>query len=291
MATVTLPSISAAFLAALTVLLASCQPAANTPAPNNAAADSRYFAYFGAQTEGHGAGKGIYAYSFDASTGELSEIGLVAEMTYPAFLAVHPSQRYLYAVTADEERRGAVRSFEVDRASGKLKMLNQVLSGGTAPVHLDIHPSGRMLAAANYLPGSTSSLPVKSDGSLGSAVSVLDHYGSSVDPRRQSGPHAHSVNFSPDGRFAIAADLGTDDLFVFRTDAEKASLAFNDPAFAEASPGSGPRHLAFHPSAPYCYVINEMNNTLTAFRWDAEQGAMERIQTLSTLPEGYSETS
>jgi len=289
MATVALPSVSVAFFAALTLLLASCQP--DAPAPDDAAAGSRYFAYFGTQTEGDGAGKGIYAYRFDANSGELSEIGLVAEMTYPAFLAVHPSQRYLYAVTADEERRGAVRAFAVDHASGKLNVLNQVLSGGTAPVHLDIHPSGRMLAVANYLPGSTSSMPVNSDGSLGETMSVLDHYGSSVDPRRQSGPHAHSVNFSPDGRFAVSADLGTDDLFLFRVDAEKASLAFNDPAFAEVAPGSGPRHLAFHPSAPYCYVINEMSNTLTAFRWDSEQGAMERIQTLSTLPEGYSETS
>lgn len=293
-------------LAALTVVLApwvlaSCGPAADPPAANeggnkNGAAGSglggsQYFAYFGAQTAGEGAGKGIYAYRFDAGSGELTEIGLVAEMTYPAFLAVHPSQQYLYTVTADEEGRGAVRAFDVDRVTGKLTMLNQVLSGGPAPVHLDMHPSSRMLAVANYRVGSTSSLPVNANGSLGEAVSVLAHYGSSIDPRRQSGPHAHSVNFSPDGRFAVSADLGTDDLFVFRADAQKATLQFNDPAFAEVAPGSGPRHLTFHPSANYCYVINEMSNTLTAFRWDAERGAMDKIQNLSTLPEGYAETS
>ncbi len=283
-----IPVLTVPLLAALVLLLISCGP----PAENKTGTvGSKYFAYFGAQTQGDGAGKGIYAYRFDADTGELSEIGLVAEMTYPAFLAVHPSQQYLYAVTADEEGRGAVRAFKVDRMTGKLNILNQVLSGGAAPVHLDMHPSGRMLAVANYRVGSTSSLPVNQDGSLGEAVSVLDHYGSSVDPSRQSGPHAHSVNFSPDGRFAVSADLGTDDLFVFRADPGKALLEFNDPAFAEVAPGSGPRHLTFHPSAPYCYVINEMNNTVTAFHWDAEQGALEIIQTLSTLPEGYNETS
>jgi len=279
-------------LVALAILLASCRPGADAPAGSqNGAVESQYFAYFGTQTEGDGAGKGIYAYRFDPSTGELSEIGLVAEMTYPAFLTVHPSQEYLYTVTADEEGRGAVQAFDIDRVTGKLTILNQVLSGGAGPVHLDIHSSGQMLAVANYRVGSTSSLPVKRDGSLGDAVSVLDHYGSSIDPRRQGGPHAHSVNFSPDGRFAVSADLGTDDLFVFRADPQKATLEFNDPAFAEVSPGSGPRHLTFHPSADYGYVINEMNNTLTVFCWDAEGGTIEIIQTLSTLPEGYSGTS
>ena len=110
-------------------------------------------------------------------------------------------------------------------------------------------------------------------------------------PRRQTAPHNHSVNFSPDGRFAVSADLGTDDLFVFRADPESATLAFNDPPFVEVAPGSGPRHFTFHPTLPYCYVINEMSNTVTAFRWDTERGVMDTIQKLSTLPEGHDETS
>lgn len=274
----------------LALLSIACQTASDTSA-KQIDDSAQYIAYFGAQTNGDGAGNGIYAYRFDPADGQFTDLGLVAELTYPAFLAVHPSEEYLYAVTADEEGRGAVRAFAVDRATGKLTTINQVLSGGSAPVHLDMHPSGRMIAVANYGVGSTSSLPINPDGSLGEAISVVDHYGSSIDPRRQTGPHAHSVNFSPDGRFAVSADLGTDDLFVFRADPEKATLAFNDPPFAEVAPGSGPRHFTFHPSLPYCYVINEMSNTLTAFKWDVARGVMETIQNLSTLPEGYDETS
>ncbi len=148
-----------------------------------------------------------------------------------------------------------------------------------------------MLVVANYGSGSTVSFPVHQDGSLGQAASVIQHQGSSVNERRQKEPHAHSVNFSPDNRFVVSADLGTDQLLVYRVDPERDTIEPNDPAFTRVRPGSGPRHFSFHPRGQYGYVINEMGNTVTAFRYDAERGTMKELQMISTLPDGYSETT
>ena len=148
-----------------------------------------------------------------------------------------------------------------------------------------------MIAVANYGAGSTASFPIKENGSLGEAASVMQHEGSSVNEARQKGPHAHSVNFSPDNRFVVTADLGTDEVYVFRADPATGTIEPNDPPSAKVHPGGGPRHFTFHPSAKYSYAINELDSTVTAFQYDAERGAMEVIQTISTLPEGYEETS
>ncbi len=249
----------------------------------------RYLAYFGTYTKGDDAGKGIYVYRFDAGTGKMTEIGLAAEVTNPSFIAIHPNNQYLYAVTEDSSGEGAVSAFEIDHATGKLTELNQVSSQGSNPCHLNLDTTGRMLAVANYSGGTTASFPVREDGTLGEATSVLQHKGSSVNKDRQEGPHPHSVNFSPDNRFVITADLGTDELFVYHADPDTAKIRPNDPPTAKVKPGGGPRHFTFHPSGKFCYAINEMGNTVTAFQWDAERGTMEEVQMISTLPEGFTE--
>jgi 6-phosphogluconolactonase len=139
---------------------------------------------------------------------------------------------------------------------------------------------------ANYGGGSVACLPVDAAGRLEPASSFLQHEGSGADPKRQAGPHAHSINLDAANRFAIAADLGLDKLFIDRFDAAKGTLTPNDPPFARVAPGSGPRHFAFHPDGRHGYVINEMACTVTAFDYDPERGALSEIQTISTLPEG-----
>ena len=267
------------------------------PAPEESAqkeespSGAQYLAYFGTYTKGDNAGKGIYVYRFDADTGKMTEIGLAAEIANPVFIAIHPNNKYLYAVTEDLSGEGAVSAFEIEHATGKLKELNQVSSKGSGPCHLNVDATGRMLAVANYSGGNTVSFPVNEDGTLGETTSVLQHEGSSVNERRQEGPHPHSVNFSPDNRFLVTADLGTDELYVYQADPATARISPNDPPTAKVKPGGGPRHFTFHPSGKFCYAINELGNTVTAFRWDAERGAMEEVQMISTLPEGFTETS
>lgn len=251
------------------------------PQPARAAGDN-YLVYIGTYTRE--SSKGIYAFRFDASTGKLAPLGLVAEIESPSFLAVHPNERFLYAVS--EAEKGSVASYAIDRQSGKLTALNTVSAKGGGPCHVNLDKTGQMLAVANYGTGSVAAFPVGADGRLGEATAFDQHEGSSVNPRRQKGPHAHSVDFSPDNRFLMSSDLGLDQVLIYRADPQKAALTANDPPFAKVKPGSGPRHFAFHPTARFAYVINEIASTVTAFTYDAVRGALSEIQTLSTLPEG-----
>jgi 6-phosphogluconolactonase len=139
---------------------------------------------------------------------------------------------------------------------------------------------------ANYSGGSVSVLPIREDGTLGAATAFVQHEGSGADQRRQQGPHAHSINLDAANRFAFVADLGLDKIMIYRFDPAAGTLAANDPAWATLAPGSGPRHFAFHPSGKFAYVINEMKSTLTAFRYEAARGALDELQTVSTLPAG-----
>jgi 6-phosphogluconolactonase len=164
-----------------------------------------------------------------------------------------------------------------------------VSAKGGGPCHINVDKTGRTVAIANYNTGSVAAFPAGTDGRLGEASAFFQHEGSSANPQRQKGPHAHSANFSPDNRFLMTSDLGLDKVMIYRFDPEKGSLTPNDPAFARVKPGSGPRHFAFHPSARFTYVINEIASTVTAFAYDAARGAMTELQTLSTLPEGGAE--
>jgi 6-phosphogluconolactonase len=150
-----------------------------------------------------------------------------------------------------------------------------------------VDKSGKAVLVANYGSGSVAVLPVKEDGSLAEASAFVQHSGSGPNPKRQQAPHAHSINVSPDNRFAIAADLGLDKLLVYRLDAAKGTLTPNDPPFAKVDPGFGPRHFAFHPDARHAYVINEMASTVTALTWDAARGVLNPVQTISTLPKDF----
>lgn len=234
--------------------------------------------------------QGINVGQLDLATGGLRLDGVAAETKNPSFLALHPNRRFLYAVGEISDfagkRTGAVSAFRIVPATGRLELLNQQSSGGAGPCHVTADLTGRNVLAANYGGGSVTVLPIREDGSLGAATAFVQHQGSSADPRRQQGPHAHSINLDAANRFAFVADLGLDKIMIYRFDAAAGTLAANDPAWAAVAPGSGPRHFAFHPNGKFAYVINEMKSTLTAFRYAAGRGALDEFQTVSTLPAG-----
>jgi 6-phosphogluconolactonase len=249
----------------------------------------QYLMYVGTYTGPES--KGLYAYRFDARTGEVTPLGLAGEAKNPSFLAIHPNRKFLYAVGESADGGawgGSVSAFSLDRATGKLTFLNSASSGGKGPCHLVVDKTGRNLVVANYGSGASAVVPIKADGRLGEPSSTIQHSGSSVDRARQQGPHAHSANLSPDNRFAFVADLGLDKVLVYKFDAAKGVITPNAPPFATVAPGSGPRHFAFHPSGKFAYVINEMGSTMTAFAYDAAGGVLTSLQTISTLPEGFS---
>ena len=247
-----------------------------------AAPAAEYLMYVGTYTGPHS--QGIYVYRFDAATGKATSLGLAGEARNPSFLAVHPSGNYLYSV--DESDGGAVSAFRIDHKTGKLARLNMVSSRGSGPCALTVDATGRNLLVANYGSGSVALIPIKGDGSLAGGAASDQHTGSSVNKERQEGPHAHSADFAPGNRFALSADLGLDDVFVYRFDAQKNTLVPNAPPFGKVRPGYGPRHVAFHPNGKFAYVVNELNSTVTSFAWDGRAGTLKEISTVSALPKG-----
>lgn len=233
--------------------------------------------------------EGIYVLDLDLTTGQLTRPRLAAKTDNPSFLAIHSSGDYLYAVNEIGDWKGlesgAVSAFAIDPKSGRLKLVNQQSSGGGAPCYLIVDKSGRFVLVANYGGGSVASLPIGDDGQLGEAASIVQHEGSSINPDRQEGPHAHSINLDAGGQYALAADLGLDEVLVYRFDAESGKLARHDPPSASVTPGAGPRHLSFHPNGQLAYVINELNLTISVFTYNSESGTLTPAQTISTLPD------
>ncbi len=247
--------------------------------------------YAGTYTTPKTGSKGIYAYRFDAKTGKLTSIGLAAESSNPTFLAVHPNGKFLYAINEDNEfqgkKTGSVSAFSIDKASGKLTLLNQVSSASPGPCHLVVDATGKAVLVANYAGGSFSSFPLAADGKLGEAASFIQETGGSVDASRQKAPHGHSIVLTKNNKFAVGADLGTDHVNVFKVDAAAGKITPNDPAFGTVKPGSGPRHSAIAPDQKHLYVLSEMASTVTTFDFDAEKGTMKEIDSVSTLPSDF----
>jgi 6-phosphogluconolactonase len=245
--------------------------------------------YFGTYTGGDS--RGIYVAEFDPKTGKLGEPRLAAEAVNPSFLAIHPNRKFLYAVGEIDDfqggKTGGVSAFAIDPKTGGLKLLNQKASQGKGPCHVNVDATGRDVLVANYGSGSVACLPVKADGTLDDASSAIQHSGSSVNPQRQEGPHAHSINLDAANRYAMVCDLGLDKVLVYRFDPASGKLTANDPPSASVAPGGGPRHLAWHPSGKYAYANNEMTSTVTAFTYDAAKGTLKEIGTVTTLPAGF----
>ncbi len=240
-----------------------------------------YLAYFGTFTREEHGSKGIYVSRFDASSGRLSPIRLALEAEDPSYLAVHPNHRTLYSTNEVGGRNGTVSAYAIDSATGKLRLLNQAPAQGRGTCHIGLDSGGRMLAVANYVTGTVASYPVLADGRLGEVVSVMQIRGDEA-------PHPHSANFSPDDRFLIVPDVGIHKVHRYRADPGQASLQPHGPAEIPDRPGNGPRHLAFHPSGRYCYIIEETANMVMALTWDERDGTLEEFQRVPTIPASFS---
>ncbi len=236
--------------------------------------------------------QGIYAVKLDGETGALSRPELVAELPNPEFLALHPSGRVVYALTEvatdDGLRHGAVAAFAVDASSGKLTRLNLETTGHSTLCHIAVDATGRMLIVAAYGGGYVASFPIRKDGRVGPVASVIHHRGPlGPNPGRQEAPHPHSVTISPDNRFAFVADLGLDRVFAYRLAPDTGAMSAHDPAFAQVAPGAGPRHTAFSRDGEAFYVLDELQNQVTTFRYDAERGALQAGARVPTLPHDF----
>jgi 6-phosphogluconolactonase len=228
--------------------------------------------------------QGIYLAHFHPDTGELSPAELAAETPDPTFLAVDPAKHFLYAVN---ENAASVSAFAVSAPSGKLTPLDKQETGGPGPCHLALDATGRMLVVANYSGGSFAAFPVAADGSIGPRATFIAFTGKGPNAQRQDAPHAHAAVFSPDNRFVLINDLGTDRTMVYRVHPETAGIEPDDPPFATADAGAGPRHLVFGPAHRFVYVLNEMASTVTRFSWTPSSGALVKVDSISALPPDF----
>ncbi len=275
-------------VSALIVLALSCLAFAGSSADTKAAG-KKYLVYIGTYTQDHTNSKGIYAYRFDPDHSKIEALGVAAETINPSFVAMSPSHRFLYAVNElqkyDGQSSGGVSAFSIDAASGKLTFLNEVASGGADPCYITVDQTGKYVLVANYTGGSVAVFSVEQDGRLGPRTAFVQHTGHGTNPERQEGPHAHSINLSPNEHFAFVDDLGLDQLKIYRFDREKGTLTPSAPPFVKIAAGSGPRHFALTPNHRFAYVISEMKSTVTALRYTG--GNFQELQTISTLPPGF----
>jgi len=243
-----------------------------------------FLVYFGTYT--NALSRGIYVSRLDTDTGKLSAPKLAAETPNPCFICQSPDKKFLYAAnsikTFNGENAGAVSAFAIDKVSGKLKLLSEKSSGGGGPCHVSVDATGKTLFAANYGGGSVKSISLNQDGSLSDGGNFSQFHGHSANTNRQAGPHAHFMTTDPSNRFALACDLGTDKVMIYKfTDG---ILTPNKTSFATVPSGSGARHLAFSRDGKFAYVINEMACTITVFAWDSENGKLNLVENVSALP-------
>jgi 6-phosphogluconolactonase len=250
------------------------------------AAGRKYLVFVGTYTT-KTESKGIYAYEFDADTGKLTPKSVAAETPDPSWVAVHPSAKFLYAAN-EAGKSSAVSAFGIDAKSGKLTLLNQMPSLGEDPCYLSFDKTGKYVLVANYSSGTVAVFPILADGRLGEHTAMLKDQGTTGPHKNQEGPHAHWIETSPDNRFALVADLGLDEVLVYKFDAVSGTLAPNEPAFARLKAGSGPRHIAIHPKGKFVFAVSELSSTATSFAYEGKKGALKATGTVSTLPPGFS---
>ncbi len=247
-----------------------------------------------------GNGRGIHIFKVDRTTGALTATGVHEMGTSPSCLAVNAAGTRLYSANETDrvgkDKVGTVSAFVIDRADGKLKLLNTVNSGGAGPTYVSIHPSKKFVLVANYFGGSVAVLPILEDGRLGDATDIKNDSGKIGPTKATHAPpgsfafsghdrtHAHMIEADPSGRFVLHVDLGLDKIFVWKFDEKKGTLTPNDPPAVALPPGDGPRHFHFHPNGKWFYSIQEEGSTIVLFDYDGTTGALASRQTISTLP-------
>ncbi len=241
------------------------------------------FVYFGSHSPAPGAGFSLAR--FDTDTGALSKPEFLLEAKEPAFFVISADGSRLY--TCNSGTPGGLSSYAVELGTGHLTLLNRVLAGGGDTSFISLDKVGRHVLVANYDGGSVAVFALRPDGSIGDWTAFDQHKGQSVNSVRQTHAYAHSIVLDETNRFALVPDLGVDKLFVYRFDEASGGLSPNSPAFVPIAPGSGPRHVRFHPNGRWVYLINEIACTIEAFNWDSKGGTLAPFQTVSTLPADY----
>ncbi len=253
------------------------------------AAEGRERVYFG--TYGDGPTAGVYVAELDLATGAVSEPHLAGRAVNASFVALAPDHRHLYAVaevsSLGGRRTGGIVAFAVAPETGALRAINEQSSHGAGPCHLVVDKAGKNVLVADYEGGAVAVLPIDAHGALRPASSVMQHHGHGVNRERQEAAHAHSVNLDAANHFAFVCDLGVDKIFVYRFDPQAGKLSPNQPPAVKVADGAGPRHFAFDPTGRFAYAIDELDSTITAFWYDADNGTLSRVQTVSTLPKDF----
>jgi 6-phosphogluconolactonase len=245
------------------------------------------FVYVGCYTtkQRNARGEGINVYTMDRASGSWTHVQLVKDLVNPSWLALDRQQRFLYSAHGDGE---VATAFAIDSATGQLKLLNQQATGGKNGVRIAVDATNKFLVCANYSSGTVAVLPINPDGSLGALTDLVSLTGTPGPHRtEQSSPHPHDVPFDRSGRFVVVPDKGLDKVFVYRLDTGRGKLVPNDAPFAMSRPGAGPRHVDFHPSQPYAYVINELDSTITTYRFEPTSGELKGLQIITTLPPSF----
>jgi 6-phosphogluconolactonase len=227
--------------------------------------------------------RGIYHTRMNLGNGKLTQPRLAAELKGPGFLALHPTLDNLYAVGTPIDGKPSVVAYQINRSKHRLSLVNSVEISDGGAAHLAIDATGKLLLTAQYGGGSVGVFRLNEDGSIDRRTQLIKHQGGSrVVPGRQNSPHAHYVSFSPDNQFALATDLGLDQVLIYRVDHAKAELQSHGNV--KLPPGSGPRHLKFHPNGKWVYVLNELSLTVTKMDWDSQAGSLTPGKTVATVP-------
>jgi 6-phosphogluconolactonase len=250
-----------------------------------------------------GNGRGIHLFQVDRATGAMIPAGVYEMGTSPSCLALNTSGTRLYSANetdrSGEDKEGTVGAFAINRADGKLELLNTVRSGGAGPTFVSVHPSGRYVLVANYFGGSVAVLPILPDGRVGAATDIKKDAGRVGPTRTTNAPpgsfavsghdrtHAHMIQADPSGRFVLHADLGLDKIFIWKFDEQNGVLTPGETPAVSLPPGDGPRHFVFHPNGRWLYSIQEESSTIVLFDYDTTAGRLASRQTVSTLPAGF----
>jgi 6-phosphogluconolactonase len=241
------------------------------------------FVYFG--TQDSGPGTGFELGEFDSVTGTLTPPRLIEVARDPSIFVFNADGTRLY--TVNSRTPGGVSAYAVNRQTGTLSIINSTTAEGRGPSHLSLDRTAKFVLDANYGDGYVEVFAIREDGGIGARTAFVHHQGRSVDPERQTRPYAHAIKTDPTNRFALACDLGTDQVVVYRFNERTGTLEPNDPPFEPVAPGSGPRHLSWHPNGQWLYVVTELKNTVIVYTWDSGRGVLTERQTISTLPGGF----
>ena len=241
--------------------------------------------YIGTYTEKlpfvDGKAEGIYVYSLDTDSGELSYLSHTTGPRNPSYLAVDPQKKFLYACQETEvDDEPQVHAFAI--AGSQLHPLNSQPAHGGLPCHIVVDSTGQCVLSANYETGSVATYPIGQDGALGEAATVIQHQGAGSSHGRQLGPHAHAVVLNAHNDRLFVPDLGLDRVVIYQFDAHTGSLTPGDPAFVKLHTGAGPRHFVFDPQEQYAFALGEMDATVTVLAH--RDGMLNPLQTVSTLP-------